>query len=257
MGSWATVTFECESSAGRRRLLRLLERTHPVDVPVGRYSTTGTVETAGGTADADLAWTGRYLHLTTPGDPRPLVGDTVERWERAAVVEVDRASETVREGRFVDTTGPVSGGRLRGADGWGGLGLLYALAMTHDFRFRPCASRSPPGTDVPLPNAFTDPAALVTDLDRFCRRLQAVTGVEPTADGRELLRSDPAGRDRFVYDGPGGSQALALRETPPAADARDRRLVETDGGEPVDEGNEGNADGALSGLAASLLGGDG
>lgn len=261
MGSWAVMAFECERGSDRRRLLRWFERTHPVTVPVHRYSTTGALETPGGTHDADFAWIGRYLYVTTPGDPRAIVTDSVGRWDRAVVAEIDRASETVVDGRFVDATDGVTGHRVRGAPGWAGVGLLYALAMARSFRFRPCASRAPPDSSTPHPTAFADPADFLADLDRFVDRMRAVTGIAPTDAGLTLLRSDPAGRDRFVYDGPGGSPTLDLgAEDSPRADA-DRPLVETDGGAPVGGDSAHDSDTSSTpepdrdgGLVASLLG---
>jgi hypothetical protein len=234
MVSWTVAVFDCGSGAGRRRLLRRVERDHPVTVPVDRYSTTGAIETPDGPREADLAWLGRSLYLTTAGDPTPLVETTVDRWERAALARVDGDDRTVRDGHFLDATDAAGGHadrRFEGVPGEAGLGVLYALAMTEGFRFRPCASRVPAGTEG-FPDAFVDPAAAVDDLDAFLDRAATATGVTPTETGLSLLRSDPAGEDRFVYDGPGAAGTLAVPFAP--GEDTPAPTVETDGGAPVD-----------------------
>ncbi len=268
MGSWAVVAFECRSSADRRRLLRWFERTQPVAFPVERYSVRAGVEAAGGHRAAEYAWLDRYLYVTTPGDPRPVVVRSAEagRWERAVVAELDRETDTVVEGRLVRTAGDaVDGAVVRGARGLAGLGLLYALAVRRQFRFRPCAARTPPEAPDTYPDAFTDPADLTDDLESFVRAMHDCTGVAPTDDGRAFLRDDPAGRDRFVYDGPAGSARLtdsrrdrAAAHTPdatggaldlggsdPGSTGADSRL-QTDGGRAREEGS-------LLGWVRSLL----
>lgn len=209
MGSWAAVAFECRDSADRRRLLRWFERTQPVEFPVERYSVRAAIDAADGRRRAEYAWLGRYLHVVTTGDPRPVVTRAAEtgHWRRTVVAELDGETETVVDGRLVraaDDPGAVDGATIRGVPGLAGLGLVYALAMRRQFRFRPCAARPPPDVSAPLLDAFTDPADVADGLTSFVRAMHDRTGVAPTADGREFLRSDPAGDDRVVHDGPGG-----------------------------------------------------
>jgi len=269
MGSWAVVAFECGSSADRRRLLRWFERTHPVAFPVERYSVRAAIEAAGGRRPAEYAWLDRYLHVTTPGDPRPVVVRSIEddRWERALVAELDRETATVTEGRLVRAAGEaVDGTVVRGARGLAGLGLLYALAMRRQFRFRPCAARTPPDAAGTYPDAFTDPADLTDDLQSFVRAMADCTGVDPTDDGRDFLRSDPAARERFVYDGPGGSARLsdsqrdrAARATPGTADGpldlRDPGVASSADPTPrlQTDGGRARGGGSLLGRVRSLL----
>jgi|APHM01.1.fsa_nt_gi hypothetical protein len=249
MVSWAAVAFECRSSADRRRLLRWFERSHPVQFPIERYSVRAALDGANGRRPAEYAWLDRYLYVTTPGDPSPVVVESAEtgHWRRAAVAELDRETATAVEGRLLrasDTSDALDGTVVRGTRGLAGLGLVYALAMHRQFRFRPCAARTPDDAPGTYFDAFTDPATLADDLQSFVRSMADHIGVAPTDEGLDLLRSDPAGRDRFVYDGPGGRSHLASPERDAAADEQpnvataessSEEQLQTDGGCARDE----------------------
>lgn len=205
MVSWTLFAFECTDQVGRRELMEWFEANHPVEFPEDRYSIFADIETEDGDATgADYAWVGRYLYVTVMGDASQVIGRTTHLWKRAAIAEFDGSTETVVDGTFVlDTESgaedEVKGHPLEGPPEWAGNGLMYALAMEHQFRFRAYSAQSPTTQLTPHPNAFTVPTEFADDFDEFVEEMEDVTGVEPTEEGLEFLRNDPADDDRYVY----------------------------------------------------------
>lgn len=232
MTSWTVHCLECADVAAREALMDRFEREHPVAFPSDRYSVLDGLEVDGDRVEADFAWVGRYLYVTTTGDAGDLAEDTMADWERAAVGAFDATTGTAEEVTLVldpeaGGDGEVAGGRFEGLPGLGGMDVLYALAMRNQFRFRSYSAEPPVAHRVLHPDAFT----VVDAVERFVEDMAEATGIEPTAAGLDFLRSDPADDDRYVFGetyGPvdrdfedaAGDRAPALADDgPPVPDA--------------------------------------
>lgn len=205
MVSWTMLAFECGSERARESLMEWFEATHPVEFPTDRYSEFAEIETEDGeTRGADYAWLDRYLYVTVMGDADHVVWKTTDHWERAAIAEFDGTTETVADGMFLDNTeseadDEVEAHPIEGPPEWAGNGLMYALAMDHQFRFRSYSAQSPTNQVTPHPDAFTVPTEFADDFEGFIEEMAEVTGVEPTADGRAFLENDPAQDGDYRY----------------------------------------------------------
>lgn len=204
MVSWTLFAFECADETARERLMDWFEANHPVEFPDDRYSEFAEISTGDGVRGADYAWIDRYLYVTVMGEPEQIIAETTDLFERAAVAEFDGRTETVVDGTFVLDTDSgaddeVKGHPLEGPPEWAGNGLMYALAMEHQFRFRSYSAQSPTNQVTPHPDAFSVPTKYADDFEGFIEEIAEVTGVEPTEEGLAFLRDDPADDDRYVY----------------------------------------------------------
>lgn len=200
MASWTVYNLECADAAARETLMDWFEREHPVAFPADRYSVIAEVDTGSGAVEADFAWVGRYLYVTTRTDGGDLLRETMDRWERAAVATFDAGSGTAEEVTLVldaDAGGDdeAAGGRFEGVEGLGGMDVLYSLAMRHQFRFRSYAGVPPARHRGVHPDAFT----VVDSVDSFVADMREATSVDPTDEGVAFLRADPAEHDRYVF----------------------------------------------------------
>lgn len=200
MVSWNTYNFECEDVAAREALMDWFEENHPVEFPDDRYSVFADIETEDGTTGADYAWLDRYLYVTVMGDAEAVVFETIDRWNRAALVSFDGSTETATDVMLVVETDAgeddeVGAVQFEGVEGFGGNDVMYALGMAHEFRFRSYSAQSPTSQITPHPDAFD----VVADLDEFVENMTEVTGVEATEAGLALFRNDPADDDRYQY----------------------------------------------------------
>jgi hypothetical protein len=197
---WTVYCLECDDVAARESLMDRFEREHPVEFPADRYSVVATVDHDGEAVETDFAWVDRYLYLTTTTPVDDLVLESMDDWKRAAVGEFDATTGTAEHVTLVldagvGEDGEVAGGRFEGLEGLGGMDVLYALAMRHQFRFRSYSAVPLVSHTAPHPDAFT----AFDDLDRFVEDMAEATGVEPTDEGLAFLRSDPAADDRYVF----------------------------------------------------------
>lgn len=205
MASWSVYAVECEDTAAREELMEWFEENQPVEFPDDRYSVFADIESDdGGTTGADYAWLGRYLYITVMDEAGRVIEDAMDYWERAALAEFDGTTETVVDGTFVRDTESgaehqVEGHPLQGPQEFAGNGVMYALAMDHQFRFRSYSAQSPTDQAKPHPDAFDAPTDFVDDFEEFIERMSSATGVEPNEEGLEFLRNDPADDDRYVY----------------------------------------------------------
>lgn len=200
MASWTVYCLECADVAAREALMDRFEREHPIDFPDDRYSVVGDVDLGGGPVEVDVAWVGRYLYLTTTGAADDVALATMDGWERAAIGEFDAGTSTAERVTLVLDTDAgdddeVAGGRFGGLEGLGGMDVLYALAMEHQFRFRSYSAVPPGRYTAPHPDAFT----VVDGVEAFVEDMQEATGIDPTEAGLAFLRSDPADDDRYVF----------------------------------------------------------
>lgn len=203
--SWKTYAFECVDESQRESLMAWFEANHPVEFPANRYSVfESVVGDDGAETGADYAWLGRYLYVTVMGEADDIVWHSADRWERAAIAEFDNHTETVVDGLFVMDTDSGAEDEakvhpLQGPPEWAGNGVMYALAVKRQFRFRAYAAQSPTHQVTPHPDAFTVPTAFAEDFDGFIEEIAEATGIEPTEEGLAFLRDDPADDDRYVY----------------------------------------------------------
>lgn len=200
MADWHVYCFECADVPAREALMERFERDHPVSVPKDRYSVRAAVTADGERRDAEFGWVGTYLYVTTTEEADDLVFGATEGWERAAIGEFDAGTGTAETVTLVldpaaGADDEVAGGRFYGTEGLGGMDVLYALAMTHQFRFRSYTVTPPVRHRANSPDAFT----AVDAVDRFVEDMAEVTGVEPTDAGRAFLASDPGTDDRYVF----------------------------------------------------------
>lgn len=216
MTSWTVHCLECSDVAAREALMRRFEREHPVTFPDDRYSVVAEFESANGPVEADFAWVGRYLYVTTTEPAGGPARAAMDDWERAVVGEFDATANAAEQVTLIldpDAGGDdeVAGGRFQGLEDLGGMDVLYALAMRNQFRFRSYSAVPPARHTAPHPDAFT----VVDAVEEFVADMAEATGVEPTEAGRAFLRDDPADDDRYVFGetyGPdGGSFAGSSR----------------------------------------------
>jgi hypothetical protein len=195
MVSWTLFAFECSDVDARGELMEWFQNQYTVEFSTdGRSAFAEIPDSTGDTQAADFAWVGRYLYVTIIDDAPDLLDQTVHHWERAVAAAFDGDSETVVDGTFVDATGGVdqiTSQSLEGPPELAGNGLMYALAMKHQFRFRSYSERSPTDQETPHPDAFTDPTEFVDDFLQFVDDMREATGVEPTKAGMQLLKNDP------------------------------------------------------------------
>lgn len=252
--SWTVYNFECADETAREALMEWFETNHPVAFPDDRFSVFAEADTGDGTTGADYAWLDRYLYVTVTGNAGNVVRETADLWERVAVAEFDGTTETATQVTLLLDTdrggeGKAAGVQFEGVEGMGGNDVTYALAMEHGFRFRSYSAESPTTQVTPHPAAFDT----VADVEGYVDDLAAVTGVEPTEAGRELLADDPADDDRYVYgetygpagDDSGGVDAVTVVD----ADTGEFEEYERPGDVP-DDGSRG-----LLGRIRTLLGG--
>lgn len=200
MASWTVYCLECADDDARESLMDRFEREHPVTFPSDRYSVVAAVEVGDGPVEADFAWVGQYLYVTTTESADDLALETVDDWERAAIGAFDASDDVAEQVTLVldadaGTDDEVAGGRFRGVEGLGGMDVLYSLAMRHQFRFRSYSAVPPASHTAPHPDAFT----VVDAVETFAGDMAAATDVEPTDEGLAFLRSDPAAADRYVF----------------------------------------------------------
>jgi len=200
MADWTVYCLECADVAARAALMDRFERDHGVAFPADRYSVTDAVDVGDGPLEADFAWVGRYLYVTTTAAADDLALGTMDAWERAAIGEFAAASDAAEHVTLVldadaGEAGEVAGGRFRGREGFGGMDVLYTLAMSHQFRFRSYSALPPADHTAPHPDAFT----VVDAVETFVADMREATGVDPTDEGLAFLRSDPAADDRYVF----------------------------------------------------------
>jgi hypothetical protein len=216
---WTVYCLECDDVAAREALMARFEREHPVEFPEDRYSVVAAVVHDGEQVETDFAWVDRYLYLTTTTEVDDLVLQTMDDWERAAVGEFDATTGTAEHVTLVldagaGDEGEAAGGRFEGLEGLGGMDVLYALAMRHQFRFRSYSAVPLVSHTAPHPDAFT----AFGELDRFVEDMAEATGVEPTDEGLDFLRSDPAADDRYVFGETYGPVEADFAEADAAAD---------------------------------------
>lgn len=220
MASWTVHCFECADEPAREALLEWFEREHPLERPGDRYSVVAELTVGGEAVWADYAWVGSYCYVTTRTHPGGLLEDTMGRWDRAAVGEFQARTATAETVTLVldpeaGDEREVAGGRFGGIRGMGGMDVLYALAMRHQFRFRSYSGVPPARHRGAHPDAFT----AVGDVERFVADMAEATGIEPTADGRAFLADDPADDDRYVFGETYGPTDAGLEDGPDEAPA--------------------------------------
>jgi hypothetical protein len=219
---WTVYCLECVDEDGRAALMDRIEREHDVAFPADRYSVTGALTRDGEAVEAEFAWVGRYLYVTTTTGVDGLFLQTVDDWDRIAVGEFDAATGTAEEVTLVldtDAGGDdeVAGGRFEGIQGMGGMDVMYGLAMRHQFRFRSYCGVPPVRHTAPHPDAFT----AVDGVETFVEDMAEATGIDPTDEGLAFLRSDPAADDRYVFGETYGPVEESFAEADAAAAASD------------------------------------
>ncbi|WP_410766629.1 hypothetical protein [Haloferax sp. DFSO60] len=203
MPNWTVYNFECEDVSSREALMEWFEANHPVEFPADDDSVFADYDNGERTVGADYAWIDRYLYVTVMGEAETLVAETLDLWNRAAIAEFDSKTETVTDiTLIVDTEAgrddEIAAVKFEGEEGYGGNDVMYALAMAHQFRFRAYSAQSPTSQITPHPAAFD----YVTNVDAFVEDLGDVTGVEPTDEGLEFIRTDPAIDYKVARDDP-------------------------------------------------------
>lgn len=190
MGGWNVYTFECRDEQAVEELKAYIERNHPTEFPDDEPHVFEAVSLPdGGETGADFAWTGRYLYMTTLRTPGSFLSDTVDRWERAVVADMDSTTETCTEAILYESVdGEVTEvTSMEGVVHEAGTDIVYRMAMEHQFRFRVYAAESPTTQVNPHASAFDFLKPRAETLEEFTE----LTGVEPTDAGVEFLETDP------------------------------------------------------------------
>lgn len=201
---WTAYSFECADVDARESLLQWFDEAHPIDVPDDADHVHGLlVEGDGAERKADLAWIAEYCYVLTNQPVSGLLVESAEYWARAVVATLDSRSETCTEAVLYNADGDsgtvTESARYEGVEGLSGQDMLYRFAMDHQFRFRAYAHAPPEPMVTPAFGAFDAVVGMGWGSDEM-EEFEADTGVAPTAQGLELLESDPVLEEGEFYE---------------------------------------------------------
>jgi len=201
---WTAYSFDCGDANARESLVQWFDDAHPIDVPDDVDHLHGDL-LDGNDAElkADLAWIAEYCYVLTNQQVAGLLVESAEFWDRAVVATLDSGTETCTEAVLYDAD-PDSGtvtesARYEGVEGLSGQDMLYRFAMDHQFRFRAYAHAPPEPMVTPAFGAFDAVVGMGWGSEEMAD-FEADTGVAPTAQGLELLETDPVLDEGEFYD---------------------------------------------------------